>query len=72
LDEQSNDPAGRSFAQAQLALYTAPSDVIRADSRLSHSREDNPFVESAICFLASTADAEGGQPRLMRHIQIFR
>jgi hypothetical protein len=26
LDERSSDPVGRSFALAQLALYTAPSE----------------------------------------------
>jgi hypothetical protein len=34
--------------------------------------EENPFIESAIYFLASTADAEGGHARFMRQIQIFR
>jgi hypothetical protein len=44
--------------------------VTHADSRLPNSLEDNPFIESAIYFLASTADAEGGHARLIRQIQI--
>jgi hypothetical protein len=45
--------------------------VTRADSRLSNSLEDNPLVASAISFLASTADAEGGHISFMRQIQFF-
>jgi hypothetical protein len=63
LDEWSSDPAGRSFAQAQLALYTT------RKCRLSNSLADNPLIESAIYFLA---DAEGGHVRFVRQLQIFR
>jgi hypothetical protein len=37
-----------------------------------NSLEDNPFIESAIYFLASTADAEGGHARFVRQIQILK
>jgi hypothetical protein len=33
---------------------------------------ENPFIESAIYFFASTADAEGEHVRFVRQIQIFR
>jgi hypothetical protein len=33
---------------------------------------ENRLIESAIYFLASTADAEGAHARFMRQIQIFR
>jgi hypothetical protein len=36
--------------------------VTHADSRLSNSLEDNPLIESAIYFFASTANAESGTP----------
>jgi hypothetical protein len=33
--------------------------VTHADNRLSNSLEENPVIESAICFFTITADAEG-------------
>jgi hypothetical protein len=45
--------------------------VTRADSHLSNLLDDNPLIESAIYFLASTADAEGGHARCMRQKQLF-
>jgi len=61
-------------SQAQFALYTAPMDEVPTNRRLSslNSLEDNPLIESAIYFLASTADAEGGHARFMRQIQILK
>jgi hypothetical protein len=36
------------------------SNVTQADSRLSNSLEENPLIESAICFFTSTADGKAG------------
>ena len=49
-------------------------DEVPTNRRLSslNSLEDNPFIESAIYFLASTADAEGGHARFVRQIQILK
>ena len=46
--------------------------MTRADGHLSNSLEDNPLIESAIHFLASTTDAEGGHIRCMRQKQLFK
>jgi hypothetical protein len=49
-------------------------DEVPTNRRFSslNSLEDNPLIESAIYFLASTADAEGGHARFMRQIQILK
>ena len=48
------------------------SNVTHANSRLSNSLEENPLIESAICFFTSTADVEGGHARFVRQIQILK
>jgi hypothetical protein len=49
-------------------------DEVPTNRRLSslNSLEDNPFIESAIYFLASAADAEARARRFMRQIQILK
>jgi hypothetical protein len=49
-----------------------PRPLTSAAGTIAHRLEENPWIENAIYFLASTADAEGGHVRFMRQIQIFR
>jgi hypothetical protein len=49
-----------------------PRRLTSAAGKIAHWLEENPLIEGAIYFLASTADAEGGYVRLLRQIQIFR
>jgi hypothetical protein len=49
-----------------------PRRLTSAAGKIAHWLEENSFIENAIYFLASTADAEGEHARFMRQIQLLR